>query len=686
MIAHTGPYTTAGRLLTVLVCLASAGPVPAQGAADMPTEVVERYWVDPGPRDPGPVQSEPGAPKLLIVFPDPETRSIDLEEARYAGRVEPTTATVTLNGEPVTIYPGGLFSGLHEMPARGAKSRALWSFTATGADGRQTTVERIVERPEPAPTPEQWPVEFYVAPVQPTGDYWITRGQTLKVTLRASPGHRAEYRLEGRSRWHAMRRNGVRYTAELGPIPPDPGRPRMRTVYFRLIARTTAPGMPAKEKYFYHTSKLRVAVLPPDRLHVGRVNRDRATFLKHHAGWSRWGNWIENTPFPVLEIRGRRARTEFEHGEAGWIDISQMVFDWDAARLSFPELDAPELLIDRNELILSWPAAREPIAVVFHPERDAEGRALRRLRVSLPGAGSVPPLARRLDPGGPLRALHIDDSDGRHAPRIDVQLADELWGYDASWSPAEGFRLYMRTRPDRPLATPRQPLLGMRVLIDAGHGGRDQGAKAPSGLLEADLNLVQAAWLEVYLRQLGATTRQIRRDDRYVALDDRVAAAYAYNPDLFISLHHNSVPLSTDPLEHSGPIVFYHTEHSSPVARLIAERLHDVMPSRGGADETQGWTAAGVAGAAADMESDDGRGEAAGLEANGADEPRVKYAPFRVCRNISRCPSVLVETAFLSNPLDNGRLRQTDQVRRTAQAIALGIRRAWLGLPPRAEE
>ena len=63
------------------------------GAEGMPLEVGERLWERPGP-----VQDSAGAPRLLIVYPRRDERAIDGEGTRYAGRVEPEGARVTLNG------------------------------------------------------------------------------------------------------------------------------------------------------------------------------------------------------------------------------------------------------------------------------------------------------------------------------------------------------------------------------------------------------------------------------------------------------------------------------------------------------------------------------------------------------------------------------------------------------------
>ncbi len=91
----------------------------------------------------------------------------------------------------------------------------------------------------------------------------------------------------------------------------------------------------------------------------------------------------------------------------------------------------------------------------------------------------------------------------------------------------------------------RQLGLGIaRIVIDAGHGGHDPGAKV-RGLTEASLMLDVALRLEELLRkQPGVEVVQTRRKDAYVSLDERTEIANRAGADLFISIHANA---STNP-------------------------------------------------------------------------------------------------------------------------------------------
>ncbi|MBI3735861.1 N-acetylmuramoyl-L-alanine amidase, partial [Candidatus Sumerlaeota bacterium] len=163
----------------------------------------------------------------------------------------------------------------------------------------------------------------------------------------------------------------------------------------------------------------------------------------------------------------------------------------------------------------------------------------------------------------------------------------------------------------------------------------DTGALGPSGLAEADVNLVLAALVGNRLQSLGAVIRQTRREDRFVSLDDRVDAALEFNADLFISVHHNSVAFQTDPLSDHGPKVFYHYPYSEPLAARIEDELAPNLTS--------------------------------------GEKPRVLREVFRVNRNISVCPSVLIEGGFVCNPADEVNLRKTETLETMSDAIARGV-------------
>jgi len=79
-----------------------------------------------------------------------------------------------------------------------------------------------------------------------------------------------------------------------------------------------------------------------------------------------------------------------------------------------------------------------------------------------------------------------------------------------------------------------------RVVIDAGHGGKDPGAIGRSGLYEKDVTLDIARRLNTLLRSSGLETVMVRSTDKFVSLEDRVKIANQPGNSLFISIHANA--------------------------------------------------------------------------------------------------------------------------------------------------
>ena len=594
------------------------------GDAAMPMRVRERLWESPGP-----AQDGAGAPRLLIVYPEAQTEPADSDAYRYAGRVDPPDADVMLNGKALKVWPGGVFTGLKTLDKEGSTA---FNFCAKSGD-KTTSINRSVRRqPPPTPAPA-WPPSFFVAPVSPRGDLLTPPGGEVRVTLYASPGMKAEAKV-GDLAWARMeeaeadqRRGGV-YKITLKPPSLGDGGRGFHAVSFRLTGSKEGETLTK----MLENSGLRVASLAEGQTLVGRISKYLATYLKASSGWERWGNWSDGTPFAIREMREGRARVEWPRGGQGWIEQEGMKLEGYAA-LASPNLGKPQVEAERNRLTLRWPDLARPVPCVFDEGPDGETS----VRISLPGAADALAFTQNLPTSSPFAAFTIVPASEKAPPIVQIQLRKALWGVDAIAPEGKGFMICAWTQCKPQDAPTSAPLRGMRIMIDAGHGGRDLGALGPSGITESDINLVQAAWLEKYLTDKGATVRQMRRDDTFVELDDRCTRAAAWGPDLFISLHHNSVSMEADPLRDRGSKVYFHYPHSRALAQAIGDKIEGVVASTGG--------------------------------------PCVLTENFRVIRNVMSCPSVLVETGYLCNPEDEILLRRTETAKKTAQAIATAIER-----------
>jgi N-acetylmuramoyl-L-alanine amidase len=108
-----------------------------------------------------------------------------------------------------------------------------------------------------------------------------------------------------------------------------------------------------------------------------------------------------------------------------------------------------------------------------------------------------------------------------------------------------------------------------KIVLDPGHGGKDPGAIGAGGLAEKDIALSIAKKLAVKLKnEMGIQVVLTRKDDRFVAVEDRTAMANAENADLFISLHVNASPNA----EARGIETYYLDNTTDEAAMRLAAR------------------------------------------------------------------------------------------------------------------
>ena len=230
------------------------------------------------------------------------------------------------------------------------------------------------------------------------------------------------------------------------------------------------------------------------------------------------------------------------------------------------------------------------------------------------------------------------------------------------------------------------------VAIDPGHGGEDPGATGAAGTHEKDVVLQIALKLRDRINGASVGGNPMRayltRDsDFFVPLATRVQKARRVRADLFVSIHADAF-IRPDA---NGASVFALSEHgaSSTAARWLANKENEA--DRIGGVNT-GDKDAGVQRALLDMSTtaqirDSLKLGDAMLGHIGAisrlHKGNVERANFAVLRNPD-VPSVLVETAFISNPQEEQRLRSAAYQNELADALASGIKKYFAANPPLA--
>lgn len=170
-----------------------------------------------------------------------------------------------------------------------------------------------------------------------------------------------------------------------------------------------------------------------------------------------------------------------------------------------------------------------------------------------------------------------------------------------------------------------------RVVLDAGHGGKDPGAIGASGRYEKEftLGLVNKV-KERLMDELHFVVELTREDDRFVSLQERAALAKEWGADAFISVHGNTFEQRISGTES----YYYH-----PGSLELGQQVHDFL-----------------------------------VKGTGLPDRELRRRGYRVLKNLDRVPGVLLEIGYLSNMVEEKRMWTEEFQIRVAESIVDGLK------------
>ncbi len=343
-------------------------------------------------------------------------------------------------------------------------------------------------------------------------------------------------------------------------------------------------------------------------------------------------------------------------------------------------LDAPrraviDLRNTRAASGLKLPSATGAIAGVRTGPQPSGG-----LRIVVELNGNAPAkLTTAAVPGKPGRSQLVLAVRGAGAAAAAVQPAVPPAATAASNAPEV-------VRPVRVAHAPPESGREVVIAIDAGHGGVDPGAIGRAGTREKDVVLeISRRLAERINREPGMRAVLTRDGDYFLPHRQRMAKARAAKADMFLSVHADSVGNAS--VSGSSVYILSNKGASDEQARWLAERENAADLKGGISLDDKDDTLATVlldlsqsASITASMEA----AERVLRRLNSVNEvrkPRVQQAGFLVLKSPD-IPSMLVETAFISNPGDERRLRQDGYRERLAEAIFEGVHHYFQEYPP----
>jgi N-acetylmuramoyl-L-alanine amidase len=329
--------------------------------------------------------------------------------------------------------------------------------------------------------------------------------------------------------------------------------------------------------------------------------------------------------------------------------------------------------------------AQHTLTVLHNPERvvvDVSGGKLAKAARTSGGAGAVKQVRVSRGTGGNLRLV------------LDLTRPIRAKSFLSKPNANYGYRLVIdlggavAPRADKPVQARHAPS-GARdliIAIDAGHGGEDPGAIGKNGTREKDVVLAIARELSARINsEPGMKAVLTRGGDYFVPLVERMRRARAQQADMFVSIHADSIRDRS--IDGSSVYILSERGASNEASKWLAERENasDLIGgvSLGDKDSVLASVLLDLSQSAAINASQVAAEQVLhGLtQAGEIRKHEVQRAGFVVLKSPD-IPSMLVETAYISNPQEELRLRTPAHQARLAAAIRQGVHDYFYANPP----
>ncbi len=587
----------AGALGGALLAAACAPRSPTPVAAS-PTAPARAESLAPSPALPA-VPAARGPLALRVVYPPPDAVLQVRDSSFVFGTAGNGAATVTINGQPIRVWPNGAWLGYVALPPDSLIQLRIEGRLGDSTAALDYPLRRRLADAGRLTAGRAWLDSLSLSP---TGRLWLEPGEYLTLGVRAAEGAAVRLRLpdgtivpltaqpqplEVPAAVRAFERDSTRLRTPVvrdryvgivrgRALGPDPGpmlpifEPASPEPVFAPTPAAADSAWPVVEAIVGADTvrtrwPFRVALLDTlpvtaelDDDSTGTGQTDSLTVGRALPGGTYAWFFPTGTRAAATGRRNADVRLRLSRAAEAWVSAS------DVRPLS---AGGPAPLAVVGSISLTPSADRATLRIPLSqraPFRVEETE--RSVVLTVYGAvgdvnwiryGPADSLIRRLS----WRQVAADEV------AITVDLERPLWGYRTHWD--RGDLLLEIRRP--PAIDGGDPLRGRLIAVDPGHP--PGGAMGATGLREAEANLAVALALRRLLLAAGARVVMTRETDSIVELSPRVAFAEAAGAEVLVSIHNNALPDGLNPYVNNGTSVYYNQPRSVPLARAIQAAL-----------------------------------------------------------------------------------------------------------------
>jgi N-acetylmuramoyl-L-alanine amidase len=549
---------------------------------------------------------------VRLVVPESDTVGATSGTYRLSAGTAPGNK-LAINGTSLKVYPSGATAGILNLNV----GENHFTLTATGPKGDTVSKSFLIVRTKPAETTPDSILAIDTIMTEPSEELWLNEDDRLEVQFKGTPGCKASCDLG-----IPMTEIKPAYAHGLGGIyrgvytVKDGDTLSSHPVRFRLEN--------ASGEVVEASSKGAVTMRPGDFPYIGVTKGERPA-LSYGLGEDRLGGAKMSVINSGIRLaitgkHGNQYRIALAPGNEAWIAAGNVDLIPRGARL--PAALTENWMVygdDKYDYVTVGIPLRLPYTSTTEPDPT-------RIYVDLYGATSNTNwIIQQLTTREIKNVYYTEPSTGVF--RITIELRHkQIWGYEIGYNPT-GLVIKVRRQPEK------LKVKALTFALDAGHGGENLGALGSTGALEKDINLAVVKELKTLLEDRGARVMLTRESDADVTMADRVRKVVTSGADILISIHSNSIGLTTNPENTRGTATFYKHICYRPLSLAIVKQvLKTGLPLFG------------------------------------------NVGSFNFSLNApTELPNVLVEMAFVSNPLDEMNLTDQEFRHKIAERIIDGV-------------
>lgn len=558
---------------------------------------------------------------LNVVIPDADTIPVSGTRQRVGANTQPGSRAF-IDGTEVKVHPNGVFVGMIR-PDYGLN---IYRISVVSPEGDSLHKDLLFNRARPDSTSPRDPMVIESNQMSPSEDLWLDEGDILEVRFKGSPGYDATFSLKG-----------VFSDIEMQELPPSEAK-GLEGVYigrYKVKPNDRVVDVPVEfklRKNFWTVesafSSANVSITPQDFPRIVETTGTRP-YLNAGNGTDRLGG----TKLGYID-EGIRLQVTGKKGGVYRVKLSETMEGWLPTHYgTLLPLETPQPNSLAGSISATGGLTSDVITISLgerlpYVTRQHNNPGL--IEVDIFGARSNTNwITHHLAASGVENVTweQIEASQYRLTIKLNY---DNHWGYEIGY----GLGSSLRIRINRPPAVVENNVLeGLTIALDAGHGGRNRGALGASGAEEKDITMDITRMVEKLLHSKGAEVFMTRRDDRHIPMHQRVDMIKSSGAHVMLSIHANSIGVATNPDNVHGTSTYYRDVGSQPLADVMYANMLEL-----------GFREFGVIGS------------------------------FNFSLNaITEMPNVLVETGFLSHPVEEMNLLDKGFQQRIAEQIVSGL-------------